>query len=198
MASPCFPNPGRSTVCNKNVHAVAHPMRNCICILSTVLSTARFCHSCWSCPHAVAHVHAVGGGPAPTRLLIPCAIASASGTQLHLEAFFRTVGCLARNGICILTTAVSRFRSWYSLLPCPNVVAHVCPAPHAVAHSMCNCIRIPRRVVSRFVFGHISFVPRCSSAPPSGMRRPCPMRLCIQAQLHLHPERDYVYRLFLA
>jgi len=68
-------------------HLVAHPMRNCICIPSTIVSICRFWHSCWPCPDAGAPPHAAGAGPAPMRLRIPCAIASASRARLFLPPF---------------------------------------------------------------------------------------------------------------
>jgi len=72
--SPC----GRCWPCP---HTVAHPMCNCICIWSTVVSRTCCWHSATAHPKRFASI----------RLCIPCTIASASQAQLCLCAVFGIV-----------------------------------------------------------------------------------------------------------
>jgi len=76
-------------------HLVAHPMRNCISIQSTIVSICRFWHGCKPCPDTGTPPHAAGAGPAPMQLHIPCTIASASWARLFLQPVFGIVVRLA-------------------------------------------------------------------------------------------------------
>jgi len=142
-------------------------MSTCICILGTVVSTAHFWHSCSPCPNAAVHLHAVGVGPAPTRLRIPCAIAPASGARLYLEPAVGIVLALPRchctsqvlcphpvghpmhNCICIQSTVVSRTCGWHSFCPAPCTAVALPPSGCAR-----NCVCIPSTIVSIRRFWH--------------------------------------------